>query len=90
MAGICLGAQPGSKAYPSILELSCVVWHHSTLHNEFWLKVKDKTSFLSAALVSCSVLQAASVVTQKCVTRVKRRRFDLADREVQSWHPGGS
>jgi len=43
MAGICPGTKPGSKAYTSVLEMNCVVWHHFILHYKFWLKVEDKT-----------------------------------------------
>lgn len=67
MAGICLGLKPDSKDYTSILEMNCVVWHHFILHYEFWLKVKDKTWFINAAMISYSVLEAVSAVFQKSV-----------------------
>lgn len=67
MAGICPGAKPGSKAYTSIFEMNRVVWHHFILPCEFWLKVKEKTDFISAAMISYSVLEAFSAVIQKSV-----------------------
>lgn len=54
MAGICLGTEPGSKVYTSILEMNCVVWHHFILHCEFWLEVKDRNSLVNAAVISYS------------------------------------
>lgn len=47
MAGICLGMEPGSKAYTSVLEMNSAGWHHFILHCEFWFQVKDKKEFLS-------------------------------------------
>lgn len=43
MAGICPGMEPDSKASTSVLEMSCVVWHHLILYYGFWLQVKGKT-----------------------------------------------
>lgn len=62
MAGICPGMTPDSKAYTSIFEMNCVVWHHFILPCVFWLKVKEKTDFINAAMISYSVLEAFCAV----------------------------
>lgn len=51
-AGICLGMDPGSRAYTSSPEMNCVVWHHFILHWELWLKVKGKIRFMSVAVIA--------------------------------------
>lgn len=65
MAGICPGMEPDSKASTSVLEMSCVVWHHLILYYGFWLQVKGKTWFINAAVISSAVLEAVSAVIQK-------------------------
>lgn len=67
MAGICLGMQPGSKAYTSILEMNCVVRHHFILYCEFWFEVKNRNSLVNVAMISYSVLEAAFAVIQESV-----------------------
>lgn len=67
MAGICLGLEPGSRAYTSVSEMNCVVWHHFILHCEICFEVKDRTSLVNAAMISYSALEAAFAVIQESV-----------------------